>query len=139
MGSVMGTVKDMVDDKREEGEKIGPFQFARSVLFLRRKWATHFGTPNTSLWPKRRWRWTGRRAGDACPAGLRDGTRITQLVIGLGGRPVFKKSLSDFVARAEREKLEGLQFLDISERHYRTESERAAQQQQGDVEELKVA
>ncbi len=140
MGSVMGTVKDMVDDKREEGEKIGalsicsfrPFPAKEVGDALRN--AKHVIVAEKALA-------VGQDGVLATHVRLACGMepRITQLVIGLGGRPVFKKSLSDFVARAEREKLEGLQFLDLRNDIIEQELERAAQQQQGDVEELKVA
>jgi pyruvate ferredoxin oxidoreductase alpha subunit len=112
LGSVLGTVKDTVDELRDEGVSIGvlgvtsfrPFPFdavrtalrgVKRVVVLERALAVGMGGIVASdvrmAWP-----------GEPCT-----------VIAGLGGRPVTKKSLRALFADAVADRLEPLTFLDL--------------------------
>jgi pyruvate ferredoxin oxidoreductase alpha subunit len=112
LGSVLGTVKDTVDELRDEGVSIGvlgvtsfrPFPFdavrtalrgVRRVVVLERALAVGMG---------------GIVAADVRTAW--PGEPYT-VIAGLGGRPVTKKSLRTLFADAVTDRLEELTFLDL--------------------------
>jgi pyruvate ferredoxin oxidoreductase alpha subunit len=112
LGSVLGTVKDTVDELRDEGVSIGvlgvtsfrPFPFdavrtalrgVRRVVVLERALAVGMG---------------GIVAADVRTAW--PGEPYT-VIAGLGGRPVTKKSLRTLFADAVADRLEELTFLDL--------------------------
>jgi len=116
LGSVNGTIKDVIDEMREEGSSVGlvsiccyrPFPFsavrgalarARRVLVIERSLAPGVG---------------GVVSSDVQTAlgGVR--LRIMTAVAGLGGRPITKASLRDLFDRAERSTLEPLTFMDLN-------------------------
>lgn len=114
MGSIVGTLKDMIDEKREQGEKIGlvsictfrPFpsaeiqaalKNARHVIVLEKSLATGQG---------------GVMAAHV-QAVLKEGIPLTTLIAGLGGRPIPKESLSAFVGQKGSAPKGGLHFLDL--------------------------
>ncbi|WP_329000959.1 pyruvate ferredoxin oxidoreductase [Kribbella sp. NBC_00709] len=113
LGSVLGTVKDTVDELRAEGVSIGvlgvtsfrPFpsdavrarlRGARRVVVLERALAVGMG---------------GIVSGDVRESV--PGTPISTVVAGLGGRPVTKKSLRALFTDAVADRLEPLTFLDL--------------------------
>ncbi|GAA3560094.1 pyruvate synthase subunit PorA [Nonomuraea rosea] len=123
LGSVLGTVKDVVDELRDAGSAIGaatlttfrPFPFeavrallggTRRVVVLERAFATGVG---------------GIVSADV-RAALPD-AEIHTVVAGLGGRPVTKASLHDLLAKAD---LGPLTFLDLDEALVARELARAA-------------
>ncbi len=115
LGSVNGTVKDVVDEMREEGHLIGslcvvsfrPFPLmevraclenSRRVVVLEKSFSVGLGGP------------------------LSDGVRKSlsgialrgyTVIAGLGGRAITKKSLKGIFAKAEMDELELLNFLDL--------------------------
>ncbi|WP_329478849.1 pyruvate ferredoxin oxidoreductase [Kribbella sp. NBC_01484] len=112
LGSVLGTVKDTVDELRDEGVSIGvlgvtsfrPFPFeavgtalrgVKRVVVLERALAVGMGgivaADVRMAWP-----------GEPCT-----------VIAGLGGRPVTKKSLRALFADAVADRLEPLTFLDL--------------------------
>jgi pyruvate ferredoxin oxidoreductase alpha subunit len=117
LGSVLGTIKDTVDDLREQGEKIGvlgitsfrPFplqevraalQHAKRVVVIEKSLAVGIGgivsmNVRTAL----------------------AGTSITNsaVIAGLGGRAITKKSLEGVFRKAMRDELEALSFLDLDQ------------------------
>ena len=115
LGSVLGTIKDTVDELREQGVKIGalgitsfrPFpldllrtalEHARRVVVLEKALAVGIGgivTANVRM----------ALAGVA----LHDYT----VIAGLGGRPITKASLHGLFAEAIADRLEPLTFLDM--------------------------
>ena len=114
LGSVLGTVKDTVDELRDEGVSIGvlgvtsfrPFPFdavrtalrgVRRVVVLERALAVGMG---------------GIVAADVRTAW--SGEPYT-VIAGLGGRPVTKKSLRTLFADAVADRLEPLTFLDLKQ------------------------
>ncbi|TCC08464.1 transketolase C-terminal domain-containing protein [Kribbella soli] len=113
LGSVLGTVKDTVDELRAEGVSIGvlglttfrPFPYdavraalrgARRVVVLERALAAGMG---------------GIVTADVC--GSVPDKPITTVIAGLGGRPVTKKSLRGLLTDAVADRLEPLTFLDL--------------------------
>lgn len=133
MGSVMGSIKDVVDARREKGDKIGALSitsfrpFPSDAVGKALKNATHIIVLEKSL-P------VGQDGILASQVRLARGTdaKVTMLVAGMGGRPILEKSLSAFIDKAGHETLTGLQFLDLREDIIEQELARAAQQQQGD-------
>ncbi|MFC4533008.1 pyruvate ferredoxin oxidoreductase [Sphaerisporangium dianthi] len=118
LGSVLGTVKDVVDERREAGVRIGavgltafrPFprralaealKEARTVVVLERALAVGVGGIVTA----------DVRA--ALPAGRADSCHT--VIAGLGGRPVTKKSLHRLFADAAAGRLDELTFLDLDQ------------------------
>lgn len=117
MGACLGTIKDTVDELREQGVKIGvvgikcyrPFPMqavrealkgAKKVVVIERAFAVGSG---------------GILDFDISEA-LRGQTPERYCVVaGLGGRPITKKSLHDCFAKAIEGTLGGLTFMDLDE------------------------
>lgn len=117
MGSVIGTLKDMIDEKRKEGEKIGlisvcsfrPFpdqdvaqalSQAKHIIVLEKSLAVGQG---------------GVMAMNVKQA-LKHKVPVTTLIAGLGGRPIPKKSLAAFVEKMKTVPKGDLHVLDLNER-----------------------
>ncbi len=115
LGSVLGTIKDAVDELREEGVKIGvvgitsfrPFPLeelraaighARRVLVIEKALAVGIGGIVSS---NVRMALTGIQL---------DGHTV---IAGLGGRPIMKRSLRRLFEEALAGKLQPLEFLDV--------------------------
>ncbi len=115
MGSLLGTIKDTVDEMREAGVKIGvlgiisfrpfPLEAVRAalkdvkrVVVVEKTFAVGIG---------------GILATDIRTA--MDGISLIDytVVAGLGGRPVTRKSLQDVFEKAGRDELPALTFLDL--------------------------
>lgn len=118
LGSVLGTVKDVVDERRAAGERVGalgigtfrPFPAAavraaladtERVLVLEKALAPGSG---------------GILATDLALACAGAGHDVHTVIGGLGGRPVTGSSLSGLLDRARSGRLEPLHFLDLDER-----------------------
>jgi pyruvate ferredoxin oxidoreductase alpha subunit len=115
MGSVLGTIKDVVDEMRAEGHKIGvlgivsyrPFPLAqvraallncKRFLVLEKSLAVGMG---------------GIVATDVRMAVTGTGIKGFTTIAGLGGRPIPKTSLHKLFRQAEKEELEPVTFLDL--------------------------
>ena len=115
MGSVLGTIKDTVDEMRERGQKIGvlgitsfrPFPLAavatalkncKRFLVLEKSLAVGSG---------------GIVATDVRMAVTGMGLKGYTVIAGLGGRAITKKSLAALFDKAGRDELELLTFLDL--------------------------
>jgi pyruvate ferredoxin oxidoreductase alpha subunit len=120
MGSVCGTIKDTIDEMREEGIRIGlvtvvsyrPFPVdalrdalagAEDVVVVEKSIAVGLGGP---------------LAGNVGTAlrNLPHMPRLHSAVAGLGGRPITKESLHRLFRRATVQRWEGTHFLDLDER-----------------------
>jgi len=116
MGSVVGTLKDMIDEKREAGEKIGlvsicsfrPFPAneikaalgnAKHVVVLEKSLSVGQG---------------GVLASHIGPL-LQSGAALTTLIAGLGGRPIPKSSLADFMDTVKTTGQGQMHFLDLKQ------------------------
>jgi len=115
MGSVLGTIKDTVDDMREQGHKIGvlgitsyrPFPLAqvrealvncKRFLVLEKSLAVGMG---------------GILATDVRMAVSGTGLKGYTAIAGLGGRAITKASLHKLFLAAEQQNLEPVTFVDL--------------------------
>lgn len=117
LGSVLGTIKDVVDERRERGERIGvlgvtsfrpfPLKAVRKAL----KGVTRFVVIEKALSAG-----IGGIVDSHVRMALR-GRRIPKnytVIAGLGGRPILKKSLHGMLDQAVEDKLDRLTFLDLN-------------------------
>ena len=115
MGSVLGTIKDVVDDMREQGHKIGvlgvisfrpfPMQQAREALQHCKRFVAVEKNLSVGL-------------GGVLYTTLRmavAGLKLTgyTAIAGLGGRPIPKYSLHKLFLEAEQDSLESVTFVDL--------------------------
>jgi len=115
LGSVLGTIKDAVDQRRDAGERIGvvgitsfrPFPSeelgrelirASRVVVIEKAFSIGFG---------------GVLATDVTMALHGRDIKVSSVVAGLGGRPITRSSLEDLFSRALRGELAPLTFLDL--------------------------
>ncbi len=115
MGSVLGTIKDAVDVRRDAGEKIGvvgitsfrPFPVAEvrealshasQIVVLEKAFSIGHG---------------GVLATDVAMALQGSNCVIREVVAGLGGRPITRQSLDKLFYRAAQGELGSLLFLDL--------------------------
>ena len=115
MGSVLGTIKDVIDEMRDEGHKIGvlgiisfrPFplaavrdvlQHARRVVVLEKSLAIGLG---------------GILSNDVRMSLSGIQLHGYTVIAGLGGRAITKKSLHGLFRKAEKDELERVTFLDL--------------------------
>jgi pyruvate ferredoxin oxidoreductase alpha subunit len=116
LGSVNGTIKEVVDRQREAGVKIGsvsicsfrPFPLvalcdllegAKRVICVEKSLAPGLG---------------GVLASNIRMALRGHTTPVYTVIAGLGGRPITRKSLAEVFERALRDSLEDLTFLDLN-------------------------
>ena len=126
LGSVIGTIKDVIDQRREEGEKIGcvairsfrPFPIAeirnacanaKRIVVLEKCFAVGMG---------------GMVASNVRMALSTQAVPVYNVIAGLGGRPITQKSLHNLFNEAAADTLEGLHFLDLNEEIVERELER---------------
>jgi len=116
LGSVNGTIKEVVDQKREAGAKIGsisicsfrPFPLAALCDLL--EGAKRVICVEKSLAPG-----LGGVLASNIRMALRGHTMPVYTVIaGLGGRPITRKSLAEVFERAARDSLDDITFLDLN-------------------------
>jgi pyruvate ferredoxin oxidoreductase alpha subunit len=118
MGSIAGTVKDLIDELEEEGKKVGLLQicsyrpFPRQAVYeiLRDKLNIVVLEKSISLGRG------GILASDirwSFPRGEKTGRTISCYVAGLGGKNICKDDLRGMVARVEKEPVE-LAFLGLN-------------------------
>ena len=125
LGSVLGTIKDAVDARRDAGERVGvvgitsfrPFPSeavrealagARTVIVVEKAFSSGFG---------------GVLATDVAVATHDSACSLRTVVAGLGGRPITRRSLEGLLVAASEGRLEPLTFLDLD--HGIVERERA--------------
>ena len=127
-----GTIKDVVDQRRDEGEKIGvlgivafrPFpteairealKGAKRVIVVEKAFSVGIGGI------------VGPHTRPALPA--RD-VPFYEVIAGLGGRPITKRSLNKMLDQAVTDTLAALTFLDLDEELVEKELEREAASRQ---------
>ena len=115
LGSILGTIKDVADEMRERGAKVGvvgitsfrPFPLealheaigdARRVVVLERAFSIGFG---------------GVLSTDVALAIADAKARISPVVAGLGGRAVPEASIAAVIEDARADRLEPLRFVDL--------------------------
>jgi pyruvate ferredoxin oxidoreductase alpha subunit len=118
IGSVLGTIRDAVDELRGHGARIGvigincyrPFPFAAvgaavagagRVVVIEKSLAPGMG---------------GVVAADVWSALSQQPARRLSVIAGLGGRPITQRSISALLERAAGDELEPLTFLDLDQR-----------------------
>lgn len=118
LGSVIGTIKDVIDQRREDGEKIGcvairsyrPFPIeairqaceqATRVVVIEKCFAVGMG---------------GIVANNVRMALASLPIPVYTVVAGLGGRPITQKSLHRLFEQASHDNIEGLHFLDLDKK-----------------------
>ncbi len=128
MGSVLGTIKDAIDEQRAAGHRIGalgitsfrPFpsdavrnalQNARRVVVVEKAISVGFG---------------GVLSTDVAMTLTGLPVTVATVVAGLGGRPITKRSLQGVFDAAIREELGHLTFLDLNSGLVERELERMA-------------
>jgi pyruvate ferredoxin oxidoreductase alpha subunit len=131
LGSVAGTIKDVVDKMREDGKKIGvlsicsfrPFpkeairkalENCKRVIVLEKSLAVGFG---------------GVVANNVMMSMQGTGVHVYTVVAGLGGRPITQPSLTDMLLKAEKDDLEDLTFFDLQHEVVERELERVRDSQ----------
>jgi pyruvate ferredoxin oxidoreductase alpha subunit len=115
LGSVLGTIKDAVDARRDAGDRVGvvgitafrPFprqavrdalSGARSVVVVERAFSVGFG---------------GVLSTDVAMATHGADCSLRTVVAGLGGRPITRRSLEGMIVSALRDELGPSTFLDL--------------------------
>jgi pyruvate ferredoxin oxidoreductase alpha subunit len=149
LGSVLGTIKDTVDELRAGGLKIGvlgitsfrPFPLeavrdalrgVRRVVVLERAFAVGVGgivSSNVRLalseLPPSEPAPSELAPSELAPSGTAQ-PRICTVIAGLGGRAITKTSLHQLISRAMAGQLEPLSFLDLNTELVERELDRAA-------------
>ena len=115
LGSVLGTIEDVIDDLRDEGERIGALAIRCFRPYPARRGARGTGLGLTSdrggEGVRRRHR--RHRRPERAPRAEGTPTRVHDVVAGLGGRPITKASLRGLFGRALEDDLGQLTFLDM--------------------------
>lgn len=115
LGSVTGTVRDVVDVRREAGEKIGvlslvafrpfPTEAVRNALSGAKRFIVLEKAFSVGI---------GGIVSSHCRAAMRGQSFIChELIAGLGGRDITKKSLNEYLDRAVKDEVEDTTFLDL--------------------------
>jgi pyruvate ferredoxin oxidoreductase alpha subunit len=115
MGSVLGTIKDTVDEMRAEGHKIGvlgiisyrpfPLEQVRAALINSRRFLVLEKSLAVGM--------GGIVATDVRMAVTGTGLKGFTAIAGLGGRPITKASLHKLFRQTEQEELPPVTFLDL--------------------------
>lgn len=130
LGSITGTLRDVVDMRREAGEKIGvlslvcfrPFPTAavREVLKKAKRFVVLEKAFSVGI---------GGIVSSHCRAALRGRNFVChELIAGLGGRDITIDSLNAYLDKAVRDEVEPLTFLDLDTELVEHELEREAKQ-----------
>ena len=115
LGSVLGTIKDAVDIRRDAGERVGvvgitsfrPFpreavrealSKASRIIVIEKAFSIGFG---------------GVLATDVALVVQGSNSKVFSVVAGLGGRAITRRSLEDLLAQSARGDLNSLTFLDL--------------------------
>ena len=129
---MLGTIKDVVDERREQGEKIGvlgivsfrpfPTEALREalagisrVIVVEKAFSVGIGGI------------VGAHLRPALPDG---GVSFFEVIAGLGGRPITKRALHKMIDQAARDDLEPLTFLDLDQELVDKELAREAESRQ---------
>lgn len=117
LGSVTGTVRDVVDARREAGEKIGvlslvafrpfPTEAVRKALTGAKRFIVLEKAFSVGI---------GGIVSSHCRAAMRGQSFIChELIAGLGGRDITKKSLNEYLDKAVVDDVADTTFLDLDE------------------------
>jgi pyruvate ferredoxin oxidoreductase alpha subunit len=123
----MGTIKDVIDDLREQGQKIGAVSigsfrpFPKAALQEALKGARRVIVVEKSLAAGQ-----GGVLADHVRLSVGPEQQVTSLIAGLGGRPIFKKSLAHFITNVEHKPEADVHFLDLRNDVVQKEEERTS-------------
>ena len=115
LGSVNGTVKDIIDEYRKEFVSIGSFKigcyrpFPGKQIVEQLKHAKRIIVVEKDIFAGV----GGCLANDMKIAFKDTDIKMYSVIGGLGGRPIFKKSLTKILDRAMEDELEELSFIDL--------------------------
>jgi pyruvate ferredoxin oxidoreductase alpha subunit len=116
MGSVNGTIKDVVDEMRDEGHSIGSVVITSFRPFpLTQVHDALFHTKRVVVVEKSLAVGLGGNLASNVRMALRGrDVHVLTAIAGLGGRPVTAASLKGLFEQAEHGKLENVTFLDLN-------------------------
>jgi pyruvate ferredoxin oxidoreductase alpha subunit len=140
MGSLVGSIKDVVDEKRAQGQKVGVVSicsfrpFPTKEIHAALKNAKHIIVVEKALAPGQ-----GGILATHVKMAMECCTSVATLISGLGGRPIFKKSLSDFIAKMAQKPDGEVHFLDLKTNIVERELERAPWMQKDDAKPRKLS
>ncbi len=125
LGSVLGTIKDAVDERRRAGERIGVVGVTTFRPFPSEDVRLALAGVGRVVVVEKAFRagGTGVLSADVVLAIGDTGVPVHTVVAGLGGRPVTRRSVESMLEAAGRGELEALSFLDLD--HAVVERERA--------------
>ncbi|MBF6557642.1 MAG: pyruvate ferredoxin oxidoreductase [Acidimicrobiales bacterium] len=125
LGSVLGTIKDAVDRRREVGERVGVLGITAFRPFPREAvWDALSGVRRIVVVEKAFSIGFGGVLSTDVAMATHDGhCSLRTVVAGLGGRPITSLALEQMLAAATRDELDPLTFLDLD--HGVVERERA--------------
>ncbi|MCI7550944.1 MAG: transketolase C-terminal domain-containing protein [Actinomycetaceae bacterium] len=126
LGSITGTLRDVVDERRAKGEKIGvlsivsfrpfPQEVVRNVLKNAKRFVVLEKAFSVGI---------GGIVSSHCRAAMRGLPFVChELIAGLGGRDITMKSLHDYFDRAVVDDVEATEFLDLDKDLVERELER---------------
>jgi pyruvate ferredoxin oxidoreductase alpha subunit len=115
LGSVLGTIKDVVDELRERGVRIGVLGVRCFRPFPREEIRKALGRAERIVVLEKAWAiGVGGIVGQNVRLALEGlPVKVYDVIAGLGGRPIMKKSLRSVFGKALEGELESLTFLDL--------------------------
>ncbi|MCW8854838.1 MAG: pyruvate ferredoxin oxidoreductase [Gammaproteobacteria bacterium] len=117
LGSVNGTVKDIIDEYKKDNVSIGSFKigcyrpFPGKQIVEQLKHAKRIIVVEKDIFAGV----GGCLANDMTVAFKDTDVKIYSVIGGLGGRPIFKKSLIKILDRGMKDELEDLSFIDLDQ------------------------
>ncbi len=115
MGSVLGTLKDAVDARRELGERVGVLGVSTFRPFPEAAVTDALGHVERVVVLEKAFNPGGRGVLASDVALALAGRSVTSVIAGLGGRPITRASLERTVGRAVAGTLPAMSFLDLND------------------------
>jgi pyruvate ferredoxin oxidoreductase alpha subunit len=117
MGSVLGTLSDVVDERREQAQIVGSLGVTSYRPFPAKAVRDALGNAGRVIVLERS---LSLGSGGAVTTDVREAlagtsTEVVTVVAGLGGRPITKESLHRLLDRSDRGALEPFSFLDLDQ------------------------
>jgi len=115
MGSVVGTIEDAVDERREAGERIGVIGITTFRPFPSEAVRSSLAGASRVIVVEKALRVGGGGflSDDVALAVRNSGAAVHTVVAGLGGRPVTRRSVASMLEAVGRDGLEALTLLDL--------------------------
>lgn len=127
LGSVNGTIKDVIDEMRLDGRNIGSLSICSFRPFPLQALRENLGHAKQIVVIEKN---LSAGIGGVFAANIRMALRgmakpVTTVIAGLGGRPITKKSLHELFDKAMKNEVEETHFLDLNWEIIRRELDRA--------------